>query len=175
MIEILDLRHLDVPVGGARRFDDRVPVAPLVLGGQEYHCEPPAPEMRLDAVRSLGAAWHFRLRGGCTVTGPCWRCLNAAHVPIRLDATEVSDPSAGDPEMESLYVEEDRLDVAGWARDAVAEALPPTILCREDCAGLCPTCGTDLNTGSCDCTPPVGDSRWGALADLAERLRAEED
>ena len=43
---------------------------------------------------------------------------------------------------------------------------PATPLCRDDCAGLCPQCGADLNTGSCDCAPVAADPRWSALDQL---------
>jgi uncharacterized protein len=45
------------------------------------------------------------------------------------------------------------------------------ILCRDDCAGICPSCGTDLNSGSCDCVDDTTDPRWAALGELAQRLR----
>ena len=44
--------------------------------------------------------------------------------------------------------------------------VPGKLLCRDDCRGLCPTCGTNWNTGSCDCAVPETDSRWDALRDL---------
>ncbi len=63
------------------------------------------------------------------------------------------------------------LDLGLWARDAIAEALPAMILCREDCAGLCPTCGADLQPAPCDCAVRVQtDSRWDALRSLSDRL-----
>ncbi len=49
------------------------------------------------------------------------------------------------------------------------------ILCREDCAGLCPSCGANLNAGACDCPPPSPDSRWDALRDVADRMGLDED
>ena len=55
-------------------------------------------------------------------------------------------------------------------REAVLLELPDAPLCRPDCAGLCPTCGTNLNTGTCDCTAPAGDARWAALDDLKRLL-----
>jgi uncharacterized protein len=166
----LDMRTLDAPSGGASRIDAPVPVEPMVLGGQRYLADPDQPELRLDAVRAVNG-WHLRLRGGVDVSGPCWRCVEDARVHVDLDATEVSIDGSDDPELTSLYMDAGVLDVASWARDAVVEALPAAILCRDDCAGLCPTCGTNLNEGSCDCVPPPPDSRWGALEDLARRMR----
>jgi uncharacterized protein len=57
------------------------------------------------------------------------------------------------------------LDVDRWAQDALLLAMPIKVLCREDCAGLCPTCGADLNAGDCGCEP-VPDERWSKLRDL---------
>ena len=144
----------------------------MVLGGQEYRVDPPDPELRIDAVRAVNG-WHLRLRGAVEVTGPCWRCLEPARVRADLDATEVSVDGSDDPELTSLYLDQGVVDVAAWARDAVVEALPATILCREDCAGLCASCGANLNEGSCDCAPPPVDSRWGALEEIARRLRED--
>ncbi|MFN8109831.1 MAG: DUF177 domain-containing protein [Thermoleophilia bacterium] len=165
----LDLRALDVPSGGASASVAPVPIQPITLAGQVYTAHPDAPELRLDAVRAA-AAWHLRLRGALELRGPCWRCLEDARVPVRMDATEIHEEGSDDPEMRSLYVDHGILDLSAWARDAAVEAMPPAVLCREDCAGLCGTCGADLNAGPCGCAP-APDPRWGALADLAERLR----
>ena len=62
----------------------------------------------------------------------------------------------------------------GEVRDAVAEIVPHTIVCREDCAGLCAVCGADLNSAPCDCAPSATDARWDALRGLAERMGREE-
>jgi len=168
----LDLQGLDLTPGGARVLEVEVPVAPLQIGGQEYRAEPETPRLRLDLVR-LGDGWHFRLRGRLEMTGPCWRCLEPARPGVTIDADEVAIDAADDPEMTSLYLRGEVLEVAEWARDAAAEALPPTILCDEGCAGLCVACGANLNEGPCGCPPPPPDSRWSALAELAERLSRE--
>ena len=168
---LIDLRGVGVPVGGAERAEGPVAVEPLELAGQTYAYRPHEPDLRLDLVRALGAAWHLRLRGRVNVEGPCWVCLAAADVPVDVDATEIHEADTDDPDMRSSYVADGVLDVAGWARDAVAEALPARILCREDCAGICPRCGANLNDGPCGCGPPEPDPRWGPLADLARRMQ----
>jgi uncharacterized protein len=166
----LDLRALDVSVGGAHTHTVRTAVEPLALGGQTYRCEPAEPELRFDAVRPL-SGWHLRIRGAVELLGPCWRCLADARVAVTIDATEIDDPSADDLELVSAFIDRDQLDLSLWARDAVAEAMPPAIVCREDCAGLCPTCGIDFNEASCACTTTTTDPRWAALADVAARLK----
>ena len=72
--------------------------------------------------------------------------------------------------MECLYLVDDVLEIADWVRDAIAEDLPSTILCDEDCAGLCPSCGENRNLVRCKCARPDIDPRWSGLAELAQRL-----
>jgi DUF177 domain-containing protein len=174
----LDLRSLDLPAGGAVRLDVAVPAPPLTLGGQPYVPEPAEPVVRLDVSRALTGV-HMRLRGELRVVGPCWRCVEEARAPVVIDtrefAAEGRDPAAPfDDDLDSPYLHEHRVDLAGWLRDAVVEALPPTILCAEGCAGLCPTCGAARAAGPCGCAEEPGDPRWAALAEVAERLRRQE-
>jgi uncharacterized protein len=67
--------------------------------------------------------------------------------------------------MSSPYVTDEELDVAAWARDALALALPAQILCRPDCAGLCPKCGRNLNDEPHE-HEPEPDPRWAKLREL---------
>jgi uncharacterized protein len=94
------------------------------------------------------------------------RCLEPAAPRFHVDAREVSQPGQGE-EMESPYVEQEILDIAAWARDALALTLPEKLLCRVDCAGLCAVCGADLN----DAGPEhrherEPDPRWSKLSEL---------
>jgi uncharacterized protein len=176
-VATLDLRSLDLAPGAATELRLRVPPVALRLGGQEYAVEPETPEVRLEASRSLSGL-HLRLRTEVDMVGPCWRCLEGARTHLSIDATEFSaegrPPDAEfDEDLDSAYVEGDILDLALWARDSIAEAVPAVVLCREDCAGLCPTCGADLNQGPCGCVHDVTDPRWAALDELAERLRGQ--
>lgn len=173
----IDLRTLDLDTGAA--VDLRVPLTPITLrlGGMDYTIAD-AEAADLSLSRSL-AGLHLRLRVRGALSGPCWRCLEAAAVPITIDAREFvaadRDPDAGFEEgLDSVYVEDEHVDVALWARDAFAESVPPMILCRPDCAGLCPSCGIDRNTGTCTCAVESSDPRWDALRDIAERMGIDE-
>jgi uncharacterized protein len=173
-VATVDLRSLDLSSGAGVRLDLRVPPVALRLGGQDYTAEPAEPEVRLDVSRSL-AGLHFRLRTAAALVGPCWRCVGPARVEVVVDSSEFqADGRTGDDpfdeDFDSPYVTSGALDVGLWTRDAIAEGLPPMILCREDCAGLCPTCGIDRNVDACDCAQPATDSRWDALRELSERL-----
>ena len=80
------------------------------------------------------------------MVGPCFRCLGDAALPATVRSREYQATSPGESdELRTPYLVDDRLDLSAWARDAVALALPDKILCRPDCAGLCPVCGRDLN------------------------------
>ena len=76
----------------------------------------------------------------------------------------------GDDELRTPYLNEDNLDLTAWSRDAVALALPDKILCRADCAGLCPVCGKSLNDDPHEHEDQQSDSRWSALESLREQL-----
>jgi uncharacterized protein len=85
------------------------------------------------------------------------REYQADHPEVGAESDEVCD-----------YLQGDELDVGAWAGDAIVLSMPHKILCREDCQGLCPSCGTNLNEGTCQCPPPEADNRWSALQQLVE-------
>jgi uncharacterized protein len=104
--------------------------------------------------------------------GECRRCLGEVNGELTVPVREIYQPrsdsgpaaSAADDAEEEVYpLLGDTLDLLPLARDAVLLNLPQAPLCRPDCAGLCPTCGADLNVGSCDCPPSITDPRWAAL------------
>jgi uncharacterized protein len=174
----IDLRPLALDTGASVELT--IPLTPIALrlGGQDYTVEG-APDAGLTVSRSLSGV-HLRLRVSGELSGPCWRCLDQARVPIAIDAREFAasgrDPDAPfDDDLDSSYVEDDHVDVALWVRDAFAEAVPPMILCREDCAGLCPGCGVNRNTTACDCARDERDSRWDRLREIADRMGLDDD
>jgi uncharacterized protein len=102
----------------------------------------------------------------------CRRCLKPVGGELNCDVREVFRPRqpgerASDDE-ETYPLTGDQLDLRPLVRDALLLGLPIAPLCREDCAGLCPTCGSDLNEGPCSCAAPDPDPRWGALEALRD-------
>jgi uncharacterized protein len=63
------------------------------------------------------------------------------------------------------------IDVTPAVREELLLAAPQYVVCRDDCKGLCPQCGKDLNAGLCDCKPAV-DARWQPLKALKDKLRS---
>lgn len=176
-VATLDLRAMRLASGAADRRIVTVPAVDLLSGGSEYVTDPAAPEVDVEISRSTSGV-HMRLRADVVLVGPCWRCVAEARVPIRIDVGEFqSDGREGgsfDEDLDSAYIDEGRVALALWVRDSIAEALPAVILCRDDCAGLCPVCGGDRNDVVCDCTVESTDPRWDALREISERLGSEE-
>ena len=161
-----DLGRLRLETGEGRRLVLEVALDPLQFGGETYVVTPAAVDATLDISRTTHNGYALRLRFDAALQGPCMRCLEPANAEIPVDAREVDQP--GDvEELRSPYVSDQVLDVHGWARDALALALPAQLLCREDCAGLCPVCGTDLNTaGPEHAHERSPDPRWAKLSEL---------
>ena len=146
-----------------------VALEPFELGGQRYLPVPAQAEAALEIQRAASGD-VFRLTFETRLHGPCMRCLQDAFVDVAADASEYHAAAAAAPEeLRSEYVVEDVLQLSQWARDAIAMALPTQILCRPDCAGLCPVCGKDLNVEPHVHDETVADPRWAAL----EALRVE--
>ncbi len=78
--------------------------------------------------------------------------------------------SVTDAEAEIGYYRGDGLELEDVVREQVLLAVPLKSLCRDDCKGLCPHCGKNLNEGQCSCTNEVQDPRWAALKDIRKRL-----
>jgi uncharacterized protein len=126
----------------------------------------------LDVSRLTGPGYALRLGFGVVVRGPCIRCLNEARQRIDVEAREVdtgvsAHAPGAEEELTSPYVEDETLDVAAWARDALVLSLPAKILCREQCLGLCPVCAADLSeVGADHAHAAEPDPRWAKLREL---------
>lgn len=161
-----DLGALRLNTGEGRRLELHVAIGSFVLAEERYLVTPSPLPALLDMSRTTGRGYALRLRFKATLEGPCMRCLQQAASSHTVDAREVWQPDEGE-ELDSPYVERGVLDLGGWARDALALALPAQVLCRFDCAGLCPVCGTDLNTaGPEHAHERQPDPRWAKLSEL---------
>jgi uncharacterized protein len=169
-VTTVDLRTLRLRPGEVRRETLDVDLEPFLLGGQRYEGSPSTVPVQLELSQASGAT-VFELRLDARLSGVCMRCLGHAEATRSVRAREFHDFDAppGD-ELRSDYVVEDRLQLSAWARDAIALELPEQILCREDCAGLCPVCGKDLNVEPHEHLERDPDPRWAALEGLRDTL-----
>jgi DUF177 domain-containing protein len=162
----VDLRTVKIRSGEQFRDVREVQLEPLDLGGQRYSPVPEKPEAELTISRTTsGLLFEFAL--DARLVGPCFRCLTDTGVTTAVRATEYQATSAADTdELRTPYVVDNRLDLSAWARDAIALSLPDKILCRPDCAGLCPVCGKDLNLEPHEHPAAATDPRWAVLESL---------
>ena len=122
---------------------------------------------------------EVRLRGriSASVEVHCDRCAAAIVAPLEIEfdtsflpaevergAVENVELQAGD--LDRSFYEGGEVDVDELVREQILLALPTRSLCREECRGLCPECGANLNEGACGCAAKEVDPRWAALADL---------
>ncbi|HEY0079079.1 MAG TPA: DUF177 domain-containing protein [Pyrinomonadaceae bacterium] len=125
---------------------------------------------------------EVRLRGriGTTVEVACDRCLRPVPFSVEEDFNARLEPAEMETENEELaelqpedldvsVYEGDSVDVDELVREQILLALPTRLHCREDCKGLCPTCGADLNETTCACEQKEIDPRWAGLAALKDR------
>ncbi len=161
-----DLGALRLSAGQGRRLELAVAIEPLALAGQAYRAAAAQVPVILDVSRMAGQGYALRLRFSAVLAGPCMRCLADAGPTVSVDAREVDQPGGGE-ELSSPYVQREVLDLAAWARDAFALAVPDKVLCRPECAGLCPVCAADLNEAGPDHQHErEPDPRWAKLREL---------
>ena len=103
------------------------------------------------ATGRVSAPWSAR----------CRRCLQPVTGELEAGFRELfeDEPTEG----ESYPLRHEQVDLEPLAREVVLLELPQAPLCRDECLGLCPRCGADLNEGPCDCVPEDRDPRWAAL------------
>lgn len=165
------LRQVKLRPGEQYRDALEVELSPLNYGGQHYLPVPQEVPAEFEITRATTGTL-FRLAFTTRLHGPCYRCLGDAVLELPIRAQEYQDDAPTHEDMTTPYIEADLLDVSGWARDAIALALPEKILCRDDCAGLCGVCGKNRNDEPHTHEERHDDPRWAALAALrSEELR----
>jgi uncharacterized protein len=165
-----NLRQVRLRSGEEYRDEIELDLEPFELGGERYLPIPETVPAALKVTKaSTGTVFELSFSG--RMHGPCYRCLGDAVLEVPIDAREyqATNPQGSD-ELRTPYLKDDNLDLAGWSRDAVALALPDKILCRAECAGLCPVCGKNLNEEPHVHEEEAVDSRWAALESLREQL-----
>jgi uncharacterized protein len=106
----------------------------------------------------------------------CDRCLKPVELPVSADfeveyitGSEYESSAAAElteAEMSVSVFDGHAIDVDEIVKEQILLAVPTRMLCREDCKGICPQCGTDRNTGECECVTDDIDPRWAALKNL---------
>ncbi|HEY3120531.1 MAG TPA: DUF177 domain-containing protein [Vicinamibacteria bacterium] len=141
------------------------------------------PGGRLEARAEKGDENSVHVRGhlSARLQLQCGRCLDAFVFPLEQDLDLFYLPQSSAPRPEEEEEEEveladrdmvvafyrgDRLDVGDMVREQLFLTIPMKRLCREDCGGLCPSCGANRNLTPCECTAEDLDPRLAPLKDL---------
>lgn len=156
--------------------------------------EPPIvdPESGIKCIKPISGEVTFNNTGKHVVTRghfettielECTRCLKPYTVDLKLPIEEelqipghtleaLEEQELPEDEKEPLFVDY-VLDLTELLRQNIAVAVPIKNLCSEECKGLCPQCGKDLNQGPCGCSAESDESPFGALAELLEENESE--
>jgi uncharacterized protein len=163
--DISSLASKAVQVDGVLAVDDPV-----------WREEDPRPSQPIHVVGRLSAAgadrYYFSGHLDGEMSAECRRCLTDVSESIAEDVqllfVEADTEGADDPDVYVVDARAHELDLRPALREQWLLAAPAFVQCRDDCKGLCPTCGTDLNTGHCNCAPAT-DSRWDSLRNIREQ------
>ncbi|HEY0715463.1 MAG TPA: DUF177 domain-containing protein [Polyangia bacterium] len=133
---------------------------------------------RIEPAGATDYLLRGKLRGGLLV--PCARCLETARLPLDVEVSVIyvpreqapsDDEAVGEDQLDApdvLPFDEGVIDLGPELRDEILLAVPVSVLCREDCAGLCFVCGNNRNVNPCDCVAreQKAHSKFAALAKL---------
>ena len=162
----LDLRPILHVPGASLPFDFT-----LDLSGLDFYGERPfAHPVRITgAVRNMADALLLEGSAETTLELVCDRCLKPfrqeMHLPVSTLLAETLEDEEND---EIVLLDNGEVDLDEVFTTAAVLNMDAKRVCSEDCKGLCPTCGADLNEGSCGCKPER-DPRFAALAQLLDK------
>jgi uncharacterized protein len=163
----VDLGHLEKL--RRLRIDEQVPAHDPLWHNSEVRLQGPL-EVSLE-VQQAGPDVLVRGTISGELEASCRRCLDDLQVPVREEVAllfrrGVSPFEAEDEEVYSLPENERELDLGPAIREQLLLAVPQFVNCSEECKGLCPHCGTNLNDATCSCETTDSDNRWAALRKL---------
>jgi DUF177 domain-containing protein len=179
----LDIKELGLhPVD----FDEEFLPDVIDLGGEAHQRTPLRSSGRAELVEEHHGKNQvikdIRLRGRLAAGFElqCARCLEPVKQEVKRDFELLYRPlgtdagrdelSVTDAEAEIGYYQGEGLLLEDVLREQVLLALPLKVVCRENCRGLCPQCGKNLNQEQCSCSTELEDPRWAALKEVRERL-----
>lgn len=159
----LEMAHLygksgaSMPVHLSEQIEDSA-AYPHIVGFME--------PVRIEGIlRNEDERFILEAKGETKVSLLCDRCLTPVATEIHFNIEERFSHTGRDDE-ETETFSGDQIDLADYVKRGILEALPMKVICREDCKGLCPVCGKDLNTGDCGCDTTEIDPRFESLRAL---------
>lgn len=164
---VMDVRITGRP-DGEEKFTFEVDAAEIHLPGFD------GPVRVAGTLRKVSTQFFVQGESVGTFVGECDRCLSdvrrEVHAPLNLFFQVTPEARNVEPEegadVQSIQPEQDSIVLDDEVRQSLLLEVPLKVLCRDDCAGICPGCGANLNSEECRCEEPPIDPRWAKLADL---------
>lgn len=150
---------------GKIAINETIDFGKVSFGGAEYEFKN---VLFVGNIVNIGGSLELK----ATVTGeyetPCARCLKP--VMSSFDADIYEDLTGEDADEELIVKDGNEWDLTELVLSDILLELPMSVLCSEDCKGFCPSCGKDLNSGSCSCEKEQWDSRFDILKNFKADL-----
>ncbi len=154
--------------GTELKVDTSLPVDSFEFNGETYSLD--GPILVKGLFRNIG--FHkisFDFHAECTINTQCARCLKPVQYLLETEESEIlkqADREDINEDSDEIVVSSNLYDMTDVVLNSIMTHMKPKFLCNQDCKGLCPVCGCDLNETSCQCGRDDTDPRLAVLKDL---------
>lgn len=163
---LLNVKKIINAPGAGEDFSFEMDLSDVELGGRYPFTRP---VVVTGQVRNIAGMLILQFTAETVLSSACDRCLKEFDDPRSVSFESLLAEEVQDEENDDIILlENDTVDLLDLARTICILEMDTQTLCKEDCKGLCPKCGADLNQGSCSCKKEV-DPRLAALAKLLEQ------
>ena len=154
--------------GATKEFSGTVELGALDYMGSTLSFEEPLAVN--GKVYSIGGALEISAEITGVYTSVCSRCGKPLSAKLSAQLFESIDSEFTDIDEECITVSGNVIDISGSIEACIFEELPMQPLCMEECKGLCPVCGIDLNENECNCDTTVYDPRFAIFRNLSKEV-----
>ena len=172
-IMLIDFRELLSGSGNEISYPANIDMTSLDDGVNKYPVIRKEPFV-IQAYNTGKDKVQIQCEGSVTLSIPCDRCLEPVEINIDFnvdDVIEFNKTESDEEQEEKDYIDGYNLDVDRLIFGELLVSIPGKILCREDCKGLCPVCGTNLNVAECGCDRDVLDPRMSVFKDILNNFK----
>ena len=170
---LIDFRELLSGSGNEISYPANIDMTSLDDGVNKYPVIRKEPFV-IQAYKTGKDKVQIQCEGSVTLSIPCDRCLEPVEINIYFnvdDVIEFNKTESDEEQEEKDYIDGYNLDVDRLIFGELLVSIPGKILCREDCKGLCPVCGTNLNVAECGCDRDVLDPRMSVFKDILNNFK----
>ena len=172
-IMLIDFRELLSGSGNEISYPANIDMTSLDDGVNRYPVIRKEPFV-IQAYKTGKDKVQIQCEGSVTLSIPCDRCLEPVEINIDFnvdDVIEFNKTESDEEQEEKDYIDGYNLDVDRLIFGELLVSIPGKILCREDCRGLCPVCGSNLNVAECGCDRDVLDPRMSVFKDILNNFK----